>query len=256
MPTSLPFVLASALVVSLAAPPPSSALGTPPGAPGASADGQNSLRDRVLAIVDEDLILDSDVQRIIALGLAQPNPGEADREFRRRVLAQLIDQRLRFHEIDRFGFEQVPAALVDQHVQEIRDRFKSADELARRLKEVGLTPAGLRQLVSRQLMVLTYVDERLGPKVFVTLEDINAYYRDVLTPELEKQGKPVPMPDEVREQIREVLKQKLLNKEIDTWTEELRRKADLLNYFDDQGKPLPPVVRTIVKKKPGSKGYG
>jgi hypothetical protein len=252
MPTSLPF-LASALVLFLAAPPPTS----PPGAPGtaaASADGQNTLRDRVLAIVDEDLILDSDLLRIIALGLAQPNPGEADREFRRRVLAQLIDQRLRFHEIDRFGFEQVPAALVDQHVQEIRDRFKSADELDRRLKEVGLTPAGLRQLVSRQLMVLTYVDERLGPKVFVTLEDINAYYRDVLTPELEKQGKPVPMPDEVREQIREVLKQKLLNKEIDTWTEELRRKADILNYFDDQGKPLPPVVRTIVKKKPVSKG--
>jgi hypothetical protein len=252
MLTSLPF-LASALALFLAAPPPTS----PPGAPGtaaASADGQNTLRDRVLAIVDEDLILDSDLLRIIALGLAQPNPGEADREFRRRVLAQLIDQRLRFHEIDRFGFEQVPAALVDQHVQEIRDRFKSADELDRRLKEVGLTPAGLRQLVSRQLMVLTYVDERLGPKVFVTLDDINAYYRDVLTPELEKQGKPVPMPDEVREQIREVLKQKLLNKEIDTWTEELRRKADILNYFDDQGKPLPPVVRTIVKKKPGSKG--
>ncbi|MEA2692874.1 MAG: peptidyl-prolyl cis-trans isomerase SurA [Acidobacteriota bacterium] len=255
MPTSLPF-LASALVLFLAAPPPSSPPVTPgtPGAPDASTAGQNTLRDRVLAIVDEDLILDSDLLRIIALGLAQPNPGEADREFRRRVLAQLIDQRLRFHEIDRFGFEQVPAALVDQHVQEIRDRFKSADELDRRLKEVGLTPAGLRQLVSRQLMVLTYVDERLGPKVFVTLEDINAYYRDVLTPELEKQGKPVPMPDEVREQIREVLKQKLLNKEIDTWTEELRRNADILNYFDDQGKPLPPVVRTIVKKKPGSKG--
>jgi hypothetical protein len=256
MLTSLPF-LASALVLFLAAPPPSSStLGTPgtPGAPDANTAGQNTLRDRVLAIVDEDLILDSDLQRIIALGLAQPNPGEADREFRRRVLAQLIDQRLRFHEIDRFGFEQVPAALVDQHVQEIRDRFKSADELDRRLKEVGLTPAGLRQLVSRQLMVLTYVDERLGPKVFVTLDDINAYHRDVLTPELEKQGKPVPMPDEVREQIREVLKQKLLNKEIDTWTEELRRKADILNYFDDQGKPLPPVVRTIVKKKPGSKG--
>ena len=34
----------------------------------------------------------------------------------------------------------------------------------------------LRQLVARQLMVLTYVDEQLGPRVFVSLDDINAYY--------------------------------------------------------------------------------
>ena len=55
----------------------------------------------------------------------------------------------------------------------------------------------------------------------------------------------------MREQIREVLKQQLLNKAIDSWTEELRRKADILNYFDDQGRPLPPVVKTIEKKRPG-----
>src|SRR5256885_16119909 len=94
------FALASALVLFLAAPPPTST----PGAPGAGTAGQNTLRDRVLAIVDEDPILESDVLRIIALGLAQPKPGEAEGEFRRRVLAQLIEDRLRFHEIDRFGF--------------------------------------------------------------------------------------------------------------------------------------------------------
>src|SRR5436305_4258360 len=249
MPISTPFALASALVLFLAAPPPTSA--PVPSAPDAKIAGQNTLRDRVLAIVDEDPILESDVLRISALGLAQPNPGEADRDFRRRVLAQLIEDRLRFHEIDRFGFEQVPVALVDQHVKEIRDRFKGEAELDARLKAVGLTAAGLRQLVSRQLMILTYVDERLGPKVFVTLENIQAYYNDVLTPELQKQGKPVPPLEEVREQIREVLKQQLLNKAIDSWTEELRRKADILNYFDDQGRPLPPVVKTIEKKRPG-----
>jgi parvulin-like peptidyl-prolyl isomerase len=205
----------------------------------------------VVAIVDEDPILASDVERVVGLGLAQPGPGEDPREFRRQVLGQLIDQRLRFHEIDRFGFEQVPVSLIDQQVKDIRDRFGGEAGLNERLKEVGLTLAGLRQLVSRQLMVLTYVDERLGPRVFVGVDDINNYYRDVLTPELQKQGKEVPAVDQVREQIRAVLKEKLLNKEIDTWTDELRRKADILNYFDDEGKPLPPVVKTIGKKKSG-----
>jgi parvulin-like peptidyl-prolyl isomerase len=235
-----------AALPSLPAPVPA-----PPAAPGPSSAGENVLKDRVVAIVDEDPVLASDIERIVGLGLAQPTAGESPREFRRRVLGELIDQRLRFHEIDRFGFEPVPVALVEQQVKEIRERLGGESGLDERLKEVGLTLAGLRQLVSRQLMVLTYVDERLGPRVFVGVDDINSYYRDVLTPELQKQGQEAPPADQVREEIRTVLKEKLLNKEIDTWTQELRRKADILNYFDDEGKPLPPVVKTIGRKKPG-----
>jgi peptidyl-prolyl cis-trans isomerase SurA len=242
MPT--PFALAS-LCALLALPPPPMA--APPPTP---ATEQPTLKDRVVAIVDEDPILSSDIDRVVGLGLAAAKPGESDHDFRRRVLSQLIDQRLRFHEIDRFGLEQVPVALVDQDVKEIHDRFSSEDAFRKRLKEVGLTQAGLRQLVTRQLMVLTYVDERLGPKVFVSQEDIEAHYRDVLTPELKRQNQPVPPLGEVREQIRAVLKENRLNEEIDRWTDELRKKADILNYFDDQGKPLPPVVKRIEKKKP------
>ena len=62
----------------------------------------------MLAVVDEDPVLASDVERAIRLGLEQPRPGETDERFRRRVLDALIDQRLQFHEIDRFNFEQVP----------------------------------------------------------------------------------------------------------------------------------------------------
>jgi parvulin-like peptidyl-prolyl isomerase len=238
----MPLLLAPVLVLLLAAP----AAPAPPALPAVQA----TLKDRVVAIVDEDPILASDVERAIGLGLVPANPGESDRDFRRRVLGQLIDQRLRFHEIDRFGFEQVPVAQVDKDFKEIRARFKTAAELNQRLKEVGLTLAGLRQLVTRQRMVLTYVDERLGAKVFVSTEDIEAYYRDFLTPELKKLNQPVPPVEQVREQIRAVLREQRLNREIDSWTDELRRKADILNYFDDEGKPLPPVVRTIGKKTP------
>lgn len=238
----LPLALALALLRAAAPPAPAPEAGPAP----------ITLKDRVVAIVDEDPILLSDVNRVIVLGLAQPNPGESDHDFRRRVLVQLIDQRLRFHEIDRFGFEQVPAARVDQHVQEIRDRWKGQAELDQRLKEVGLTPAGLRQLVSRQLTVLTYVDERLGPRVFVSPEDIKVYYDDTLVPGLQKQGQKAPPLEEVREKIRGVLREMLLNREIETWTDDLRAKADILNYFEDVGKALPPVVKTIRKPAPRS----
>src|SRR3954468_5600740 len=153
MPLSLAPVLVLFLAAAASPAAPASIQGTA---------GQVTLKDRVVAIVDEDPILGSDIDRVIGLGLAPAKPGESDHDFRRRVLGELIDQRLRFHEIDRFGLGQVPAAQGAQNVKEIRDRFKPEAELNQRLKEVGLTLAGLRQLATRQLMVLTYVDERLG----------------------------------------------------------------------------------------------
>jgi hypothetical protein len=214
------------------------------------------LQDRVLAVVDEDPILASDVDRVVKLGLQQPNPGESAEAFRRRVINALIEERLRFHEIDRFGFAQVPVDEIERNVAKIRARFADEASFQRALKEVGLDPKKLRQLVARQLLVLTYVDERLGPRVFVGLDDINRYYRDVLAPEMQRRGQPAPPVEDVREEIREVLKQQKLTQEIEKWTQELRDRAEVAVYGSQaSGAPLPPVVKRIekpaAKKKPG-----
>jgi parvulin-like peptidyl-prolyl isomerase len=220
--------------------------------PAAAAAQPNNLKDRILAVVDEDPVLASDLDRVVKLGLARPAAGEADERFRRRVLDQLIDERLRFHEIERFGFEQVPVEEIEAQVGEIRGGFPSEAAFQQALREVGLTLQGLRLLVSRQLLVLAYVDERLGARVFVSLEDISRYYRTTFTQEMQKQGQPVPPLEDVRDQIREVLKQQKLNQELVAWTEELRREADVVIHADQPaGKPLPPVVKRIeTKKKP------
>jgi SurA N-terminal domain len=222
-----------------------------PKKPGASPGPQAVLQDRVVAVVDEDPILESDVARVIKLGLEQPRSGEAEPAFRKRVLDSLIEERLRFHQIDRFGFEQVPVDEIERNVAKIRARFPDEAAFQKALKEVRLDPKKLRQLVARQLLVFTYVDERLGPRVFVSLDDINRYYRTVLVPEMQRQGKQPPAPEEVREDIREVLKQQKLTEEVVKWTEELRRDADVVTYpAQTAGRALPPVVKKIEKKKP------
>jgi peptidyl-prolyl cis-trans isomerase SurA len=214
-----------------------------------------TLRDRVLAVVDEDPVLASDVERVIRLGLEQPRPGEADERFRRRVLDALIDQRLQFHEIDRFNFEQVPVDEIQKRVADIRSRFPDEASFQKALKEVGVDSKGLRQLVARQLLVLTYVDERLGARVFVGPDELNRYYREVLTPEMQKRGQQPPPLEDVREDIRETLKQQKMTQEMAKWTQELRSKADVVIYTAAQqaNQPLPPVVRTIEGKKAETK---
>lgn len=201
-----------------------------------------ALRDRIVAVVDGDPILQSDVERAQALGTAPPPAGGSERDARRRVLDGLIEERLRIHEVERYGFEQVPVEMIAKQVETIRSRFPSDEAFRQRLRSLGMTMEGLEQLVAQQLQVLVYVDELLGARVFVGLEEIEAYYERTLAPQLRAGGQPVPPLDDVREQIREVLRQQRLNEELQRWTAELRRGADVQDYFDRPQRAQPPRV--------------
>jgi peptidyl-prolyl cis-trans isomerase SurA len=208
----------------------------------AAAAPQATLRDRVVAVVDGDPLLDSDLDRAIVLSGAARAAGESERTLRRRVLDALIEERLRIHEVERYGFEQVPVEMIAEQVAAIRARFPSDEVFRRRLQALGMQLEGLERLVAQQLQVMVYVDELLGARVFVGLEEIEAYYAQTLVPQLRAAGKPVPPLDEVREQIREVLRQGRLNQELERWTTELRRRADVEDYFERPERPLPPKV--------------
>src|SRR5690349_14401933 len=81
------------------------------------------LIDRVVAVIDEDPILASDLDRVVALRLYERRDGESEAAFQRRVLDLMIEDRLRFHELDRFGFDQVPVDEIERQVERIRRRF-------------------------------------------------------------------------------------------------------------------------------------
>lgn len=211
-----------------------------------------TLVDRVVAVVDEDPILDSDIDRVVRLGLLPELVGESVAEERRRALDLAIEQRLRLHEVDRFGFEETPLALLDRQLEEIRSRFPSEEAFRSELARLGLDETALRQLLARQLSVLAYVEERLGPRVFVSVDDIGHYYNEELLPELRKNGvgpSEIPTLESVRESIRAVLRERRLNVEIDRWTADLRARADVVDYLDREARPLPPLVEAPPRRR-------
>jgi parvulin-like peptidyl-prolyl isomerase len=210
---------------------------------GAVSGQETELADRIVAVVEEDPILESDMQRVIGLGFVEKAVEESEAAFRRRVLDALIDEKLRFHEIDRFGFAKISSAEVDRALAEIKARWKEdKGGFERRLGELGMEEEQVRQLVARQLMVVTYVDERLGPRVFVGRESIQRYYDEVLAPQLQARGVAIPDLGSVREEIRAVLREQRLNEELERWTEELRAQADIEDYLDDALTALPAEV--------------
>ena len=124
------------------------------------------LKDRVMAVVDEDPILASELERVIALGLVQPREGEGDVQFRRRILNGLVEERLRFHEIDRFGFEQVPVDMIEKNVAQIRAVLKEQrlnEELAKWTEELRRA-ADIHVYFDKPADQLPPVVKRIGKK--------------------------------------------------------------------------------------------
>lgn len=203
------------------------------------------LVDRVVAVVDEDPIFLSDVQRTIGLGLVEARPEESHEALMRRVLDGLIDERIRLHEIQRFEFGPLPPNELDAQVEKVQKSFATPEAFRARLRELGIGEEGVRQILARQLRVLVYIEQRLRPRVFVDFEEIQAYYEGELAEAMERQGTSLPPLSEVQEEISQLLHEVALNREITTWTDQLRLESSVEDLWSRPEGPLPPVLEII-----------
>jgi hypothetical protein len=222
---------------------------------GAQPETGPELLDRVVALVDEDPILLSDLERAVALRYVAPEAGESEASRRRRALDALIEWRLRLHEIARFGFEQAPLDEVERQLERLRARYPSDAAWRAELARLGLDEAQVRQILARQLAVLEYVEQRLGPRVFVNADEIQSHYEEDLVPRLRARGDPVPPIEEVREAIRSVLREQKFDAELERWTRELRREADVVDLLEVEERPLPPP-ELVFETAPGERPRG
>lgn len=191
---------------------------------------QAGVVDRVAAVVDRQVITVSEVNQMVELRFFQRNSGESEDDFRHRILEALIAQALRFRDVERFGAEEIPKDSIEARVTEISKRFPTPADLDAALQRVELTPDELRALVKRQLQVEEYIQERFAPLVFVSNDEIDAYYRGTWSQQRRQRGLAIPPLAEVREEIRALLRSSRLQEEIEKWTTQLRERANVDIY--------------------------
>jgi hypothetical protein len=186
--------------------------------------------DRIAAVVDRQVITVSEVTQMVTLRFFPRAPGASEDDHRHTVLEALIAQALRFRDVERFGAEDVPKDSIESRVQEIVKRFPTPADFDAALRKVELSPDEFRALVKRELQVEQYIQERFAPLIFVSNEEIDAYYRGPWSQQRRTRGLPIPPPADVREEIRVLLKASRLQEEIDKWTTQLRTRANVDIY--------------------------
>ena len=185
--------------------------------------------DRIAAVIDRQVLTVSEITQLVEVRFF-PKLAPTDDEHRREILEALIAQALRFRDVERFGAQDIPADTIEARLVEIQRRFATEAEFQAAVARAELTMDEMRALVKRQLQVEAYIQERFAPLVFVSSEDIEAYYRGPWTEQRRERRLPVPPLAEVREEVQTAVRGARLQEEINKWTAQLRARANVDVY--------------------------
>lgn len=187
--------------------------------------------DRIAAVVDRQVLTVSEVSQMVELRFFPRAAKTSDDDYRHDVLEALIAQALRFRDVERFGAgADIPKDSIEARLREIAGRFASPAEFAAAIQRAELTEDEVRALVKRQLQVEAYIQERFAPLIFIANEEIEAFYKGTWSAQRRQRGLPIPPLNDVREEIRALLRSDRLQREVERWTTQLRGRANVDIY--------------------------
>jgi peptidyl-prolyl cis-trans isomerase SurA len=223
--STLSFVL---LLLTIAAPINIAAQATGPTSP--------VILDRVVAVVNNQAILSSDIDNEIRLSVLDPGRGGLGVLTRPRALDQLIGRALIQQQIrqeDLQSADPTPAD-VDSRINGIRKespacvRQNCASDQGWKafLAAQGLTEEGVETYIRYRVEILRFIEQRFSQGISIEPKDIETYYHNTLLPQYAK-GEPIPPLDQVSTRIQEILLQQHVNILFDDWLSNLRKQGDI-----------------------------
>jgi parvulin-like peptidyl-prolyl isomerase len=181
---------------------------------------QGTTIDRIVARVDVDIVLLSDVKALERYQQLVDGKSESDAQ----VLDRLIDQWIVRNEADTAQFPHPTPDAIDKGVERVRDSFTSPEEYESKKRDVGLTDADVRKMVASQLYLSNYLDSRFRPSVHIEAKDIQDFYEKAVIPRAQARGQEPPSLDAAKDVIREALVQTGIDEQANRWLAESRSR--------------------------------
>jgi hypothetical protein len=187
--------------------------------------------DRIVARIESDIILLSQVEQLKRYQLFLDGKAESDSQ----ILERLIDQWIVLNEASVARFPQTSDADVEKSLANLRRSFASSEEYEARKKQSGLSDEELREIIKSQIYQSNYLDTRFRPAIQIDDKDIVEFYKTRVVPRAESRGQAPPTLDEAREFIQEALVQKAINQQADQWLKESRTRVRAEKLLDGGG---------------------
>jgi peptidyl-prolyl cis-trans isomerase SurA len=192
--------------------------------------------DRVVAVVNNQAILASDIDDEIRLSVLDPGRGGLGILNRTRALDQLIGRALIQQQIrqeDEQAAEPTQSE-VDARLAELRKdlpacaRQNCASDAGWKafLAAHGLTQSRVESYARSRIEILRFIEQRFRLGISISQKEIETYYHDTLVPQYAK-GEAIPSLDKVSSRIEEILLQQHVNILFGDWLANLRKQGDI-----------------------------
>jgi len=190
------------------------------------------LLDRIVARVENDIILLSDVRELSRYQQFVDGKAESDKE----ILDRLIDQWIVRNEAKAALFPPPSEEEIDRSLRRLKRSFSSPEAFEERRKQSGLTDEDILHMLKSQLYLSNYLDTRFRPSIQIDEPAIEDYYKTRVIPRAESRGQPPPTIEAAHDFIQEALVQRAINVQADKWLKESRTRVRVDNLLGEDAK--------------------
>ncbi len=211
---------------------PSSAEATPP--PPA---GKPVVLDRVVGVINGDVVLESDVNEEIRFAKLEPFSGVPGRDTLRGAARRLANRTLILQQMKaqndlgiKVTDEEVQKAIMDlrEHLPECRQYNCTTDEGWKAfLAAHDLTEAEVFDHWKQRLMILKFIDMRFRSGIRISNQEIEDYYQKTIVPVYQRQNQKPPALSQISQRIQEILLQQQVNGLLQDWLKSLRSEGSV-----------------------------
>lgn len=198
----------------------------------ASFSRAQEVMDRIVARVENDIILQSDIQELKEYQELVGEKAESDSA----LLDRLIDQWIVRSEAELSRFPQPKDEEIDRGVARVVKSFSSPEEYEARKKKSGLSDAEVRKIVASQLYLSNYLDSRFRPSAQIDERAVEDFYQNAVVPRAKARGQEPPTLDASRDVIQEALVQSDINDQAARWLTESRGRLHVQKFLDEGAK--------------------
>ena len=188
--------------------------------------------DRIVARVETDIILLSDLRELARYQVFADGKAEPDEQ----ILDRLIDQWIVRSEAQVALFPEPKPEDVERSLARLKRSFSSPEEFEERKKQSGLSDEDILRILKFQLYLSNYLDTRFRPSIQIDDKAIEEFYKARVVPRAESRGQTPPSLEAARDFIQEALVQRAINKEADQWLKESRSRLHVQLFLQENSK--------------------
>lgn len=194
-------------------------------------DADATLLDRAAAVIDGEVILESDVRDQQHFAVFQPYAATGDSLTPLEAMREIVNRTLLLHQMTEQQLVTPPTdAQVDEQIASLRrhipacagQQCETEEGWRRFLTKEGYTEQELHERWKQRMEILNFIEVRFRTGIRIAQPEIEKYYNEKLVPEFAERKLPAPPLATVSARIDEVLLQQHVNVLLDDYLRSLK----------------------------------